>query len=171
MELITPAPTSQGNAADRRVEQLDDVANRQLSTRAWEGRLELQQAAGVAGHNHVRVQRGDVARFPVAELRRGFRLHQVVDSRGAAADRGFGDFQQLELRDAFQQGARLRANALRVLQVAGIVVGHPQAQRVASGARLELGQEFGDVAATESRAAWSQRSDLTSDWSVAKTWF
>ena len=36
---------------------------------------------------------------------------------------------------------------LRVLQVAGIVVGHAQAQRVASGARLELGQEFGDVAA------------------------
>ena len=99
---------SRGNVADRRVEQLDAVANRQLSSRAREGRLELQQAAGVAGHNHVRVQRGDVARFPVAELRRSFRLHQVVDSRGAAADRGFGDFQQLELRDAPQQSAQLR---------------------------------------------------------------
>jgi hypothetical protein len=134
---------SQGNVADRRVEQLDAVANRQLSPRAREGRLELQQAAGVAGHNHVRIQRGDVARFPVAELRRGFRLHQVVDSRGATADRGFGDFQQFELRDASKQRARLRADALRVLQVTGIVVSHAEAQRVARSARLELGQEFG----------------------------
>ena len=33
-------------------------ANRQLLPRAREGRLELQQAAGVAGYNHVCVQRG-----------------------------------------------------------------------------------------------------------------
>ena len=86
-------PASQGNTTDRRVEQLDDVANRELSPRAREGRLKLQDAAGVAGHNHVRLQRGDVARFPLTKLRRGFRLHQVIDPRGATADRGLGDFQ------------------------------------------------------------------------------
>ena len=103
---------------------------------------ELQQAAGVSGHNHVRVQRRDMARFSVTELRGGFRLHQVVNSRGAAANRGFGDFQQFELRNASQQRARLRADALRVLQVASVVVGDAQAQCVARGARLKPGQKF-----------------------------
>src|SRR6202008_923460 len=109
---------------DRRVEQLDDVANRQLSSRAREGRLELQQTAGVAGHNHIRLQPGEMARLPVTKLRRGFRLYQVVDSRRATADRGLGNFQQLELRDAAQQHPRLRADTLRVLQVTSVVVGN-----------------------------------------------
>jgi hypothetical protein len=139
--------TSQGNAADRRVEQLDDVADRQFSPHAPEGRLSCSRQPGLPDTTMSASSAATWARSPVAELHRGFRLHQVVDSRGAAADRGFGDFQQLELRDAFQQHARLRADALRVLQVAGIVVGHAQAQRVASGARPELGQEFGDDAA------------------------
>ena len=118
------------------------MAYRQLSPHAREGRLELQQAAGVSGHNHVRVQRRDMARFPVAELRGGFRLHQVVDSRGTATDRGFGNFQQFELRDASQQRARLRADALRVLQVASVMIGDAQTQGVAPGARLKPGQKL-----------------------------
>src|SRR4029077_13602278 len=93
-------PASQGNAADGRVEQLNDVTNRQLLPRASQGTLELQQAGGFSRHNHVRVQCDDVARFPVAELRRGIRLHQIVDSRGATADCAFRDFQQFELWDS-----------------------------------------------------------------------
>jgi hypothetical protein len=45
----------QRNATDGRVEQLDEVANRQLSPCASQSRLELQQAAGVGGHNNVRL--------------------------------------------------------------------------------------------------------------------
>src|SRR5258708_2712830 len=45
----------QRNAPDGRVEQLDEVANRQLSPCASQRRLELQQAAGVGGHNDVRL--------------------------------------------------------------------------------------------------------------------
>src|SRR5437879_13316272 len=45
----------QRNATDGRVEQLDDVANRKLSPCASQRRLELQQAAGVGGHNDVRL--------------------------------------------------------------------------------------------------------------------
>ena len=93
-------PASQGNATDGRVEQLNDVTNRQLLPGASQGRLELQQAAGVSRHNQVRVQCDDMARFPVAELGCGIRLHQIVDSRGATADCAFWDFQQLELWDA-----------------------------------------------------------------------
>jgi hypothetical protein len=93
-------PASQGNAANGRVEQLNDVTNRQLLPSASQGRLELQEAAGVSGYNRVRVQCDDMARFPVAELSRGIRLHQIVDSRGATADCAFWDFQQFELWDS-----------------------------------------------------------------------
>jgi hypothetical protein len=45
----------QGNAANGRIEQLDKVTNRQLSPGASQSRLQLQQASGVGGYNHIRV--------------------------------------------------------------------------------------------------------------------
>ena len=49
-------------------------------------------------------------------------------------------------RDAAQQRARLGADLLRMREVAGVVVGDAQRQRVALGLRLELGEQLGDVA-------------------------
>ena len=62
--------------------------------------------------------------------RRGLRLDQVVDARRAAADLRLGDLEKLEPRDAAQQLARLRADALGVGQVAGVVVGDAHRKRV-----------------------------------------
>ena len=41
---------------------------------------------------------------------------------------------------------RLRAHALGVGEVAGVVVGHGQLERVPRGDRTELGEDLGDVA-------------------------
>ena len=53
---------------------------------------------------------------------------------------------QLEPGDPAQQLARLRAHALRVGEVAGVVVGDLHLDRAALGARAGLGEELGHVA-------------------------
>ena len=70
-------------------------------------RLQLEQAAGVAGYDHVGVYAGDVSRFAVAELSGSFGLDKVIDTGGTAADRRFRDLQNFKVRDSAQHGARL----------------------------------------------------------------
>ena len=61
--------------------------------------------------------------------------------------------EQLELRDPAQQRARLGAHALRVGEVAGVVVGDAQRERMARRLRLVLGEQLGDVADPAENAA------------------
>lgn len=68
-----------------------------------EGGLELENAAGIAGGDNVGSELRDQFGFAIAEGFRGFGLHQVVDSRGAAADCGLGNFRELETGDAGEQ--------------------------------------------------------------------
>jgi hypothetical protein len=72
-------------------------------------------------------------------------LDQVVYACGAAADCGFGNFEQGEAGDLGEKLAGLRANALGILEMAGIVDGYASLERMALGARREFGEEFGDV--------------------------
>ena len=51
----------------------------------------------------------------------------------AAADLLLGRLDELELRDRAQQRARLGADSLGVAEVAGVLVGDPQRQRVPLG--------------------------------------
>jgi len=108
---------------------------------------ELQETAGVGGDDGVGVSGEQVLDFPVAELLGGFRLEQVVDAGGAAAEGGFGNFGDLEAGDSGEQLARLLKDALRVAQVAGVVVGDAYLQRISRGDWFEFGEDFGDVAA------------------------
>src|SRR6267142_1290769 len=85
-------------------------------------RRELDQAAGVSSGDHVRPERGDVPHLPRAEIARRVRLDEVVDARAPAADLLFGRAQHLESWNGSQQITRLRADALRMRQMAGIVV-------------------------------------------------
>ena len=90
---------------------------------------------------------GDVCDLPLSQLPRRLRLNQVVDPGAAAAQVLFGERQQLDARNLLQQIARLLADALGVGEVAGVVVGDAQVQRVARRARLaELDQQLVDVA-------------------------
>ena len=88
---------------------------------AREGGLELQDTAGIAGSNDVGAELRNQFGFAIAKGFSRVRLHEIVDSRGTAADGGFGDFGELKARNASEQSARLRAHTLRVLQMAGVV--------------------------------------------------
>ena len=83
----------------------------------------------------------------IAELLGGRRFHQVVDAGAAAADLGLAHRQQLEAGNRAEQIARRLADALRVREMAGIVVGDAQRRRLARrGRRTERGQHLADVA-------------------------
>jgi len=107
-----------------------------------ERRLQLQEAAGISRGHYVCPQRGDEAGFAVAEFGCRFRLDEIVDSGGAAADGRFGNFEQLRAGNLLKQCPGLRTNALGVLQVAGIVKSHAGVERLAFGARGTVRREF-----------------------------
>ena len=88
---------------------------------AREGGLELQDAAGIAGGDDIGTELGNQFGFAIAKGFGCVRLHQIVDSRGAATDGGFGNFGELDSGNAGEQSARLRAHTLRVQQMTGIV--------------------------------------------------
>src|SRR6185437_1373936 len=85
--------------------------------------------------------------FAVAELLGGFGLEEVVDSCGSAAERGLGDLGELESGDGAQEFARLEEDSLSVAKAACVVIGDAERERVARGERLEVGEDFSDVAA------------------------
>ena len=86
-----------------------------------------------------------VANLAVAELLRGLRLQQVVDARGAAAERCLGDLGDLKLWNLGEQVARLLEDALRVTQVASVVIRDAHRQRIARRDRWKFAEDLGDV--------------------------
>src|SRR5688500_4558208 len=100
-----------------------------------QGGLELKHATGVAGGDDVRLQWRNETSLTVPEVVRRARLDEIVDARRPAADVALRYLGQLQLRDARQQRAWLSSDALRVLQVAGVVIGDAQRQGVPLGAR------------------------------------
>ena len=75
------------------------------------------------------------------------RLDQVVDAGAAAADLLLGERQQLDAGNRAQQIARRLADALRVREVAGVVIRHAHRERMPRRSRrTELGEDLGDVA-------------------------
>ena len=97
-----------------------------LLTLARERRLKLQNAAGIASGDDAGSETRNELGFAIPKGLGGARLNQVVDSRGAAADGGFGDLDELDPGNAREQRARLLAHALRMLQMAGVVKRHAQ---------------------------------------------
>ena len=81
--------------------------NGYLASCPSQGRLKLEQASGIAGYDHVRIDAGDVSCFPVAELSGSFGLDKVIDTGGTAADGCFRDLQNFKIRDSAQHGSRL----------------------------------------------------------------
>jgi hypothetical protein len=74
------------DTSNRRVEQFDHVECGEFSfAGASKSAHELKQAAWIRGNDGVGVGGEEMADFAVAELLRGFRLEQIVDSGGTAA--------------------------------------------------------------------------------------
>ena len=97
-----------------------------LLMQARERGLKLEDATGIAGGDNIGPETGNEFGFAIAERIGGLWLNEIVDSRGTAADGGFGDLRKFETGNAGEQSARLRAHALRMLQMAGVVKRHAQ---------------------------------------------
>ena len=93
---------------------------------ARERRLKLEDAAGIAGGDNISLELRNEFGFAGAEGVGGIGLNEIVDSCGAAADGRFGNLRKFKVRNTREQSPRLRAHALRMLQMAGIVEGYAQ---------------------------------------------
>src|SRR3954466_9045017 len=93
----------------RRVQQRHRVVDRDLTIHVPS---DLQGAPGVAGGDRGGLGGGEVGGLALAELGRGFRLHEVVDPGRAAADLPLVRLDQLEAGNRTQELARRRAPAL-----------------------------------------------------------
>ncbi len=106
---------------------------------------QLKQAAGIGGNDCLRLCVEQMPDLAVAELLRGLRLQQVVDACGAAAERWLGDLGDFELRNLCEQMAWLLEDALRVTQVAGVVIRDAHRQRISWRNGRKLAENLCDV--------------------------
>src|SRR5580704_10288838 len=106
---------------------------------------ELKQATGVSGNYNVSACREQIVDLATPKLRGGVGLKKIKHSRGTTAERRLGDLGDLEFGNSGKQSSRLFAYALRMLQMAGIVIGHAQLDRMARSRWRQFAQHFGDV--------------------------
>ena len=144
---LTPELTG-GHAALRGVEQLDRVEGGQWAARPLERLRELHEAAGVRAREQLRARGEHVGGLAVAEVAGGLGLHDVVDAGAAAADVLLGGLDDLERGDPPQHRLPRGGQPLRVAQVARVLVGDHQRQRVERAARA-LVEELREVARVE----------------------
>ena len=90
----------------------------------------MQQAAGIAGRDDLRLRGSEVSHFPVQEILSHLRLDQVVNARAAATPSALRQFHECQSRDGPQQLSGLRGDLLPVTQVASLMIGHSDRLRV-----------------------------------------
>ena len=89
----------------------------------------------------------DVGVFATAQFGGHLRLHEVEDAGAAAADVAVGNRHERDAGNRREQVARLLPDALRVGEVAGVMVGDAHVDPMPRRARgLEAGEHLGDVA-------------------------
>lgn len=106
---------------------------------------DLHQATRIGGDQQPRAGVEHVRRLAVTQLVGGNRVEDVVDPGRAAAQRGAGDLPDRHAGDRAQQLSGLVSDALRVAEVAGIVVGDGQLEGVPGRHRPQLDEQLGDV--------------------------
>jgi len=95
----------------------------------------LEEAAGIASGDDVGLEWGDKLSFAVAEGSGCIGLNEIVNAGGAAADGSFGNFEEVDAGNGCEKLARLRVDALRMIEVAGVVEGNAGTERMTFGAR------------------------------------
>ena len=104
-----------------------------LDTGGAQARRNLQCAARIGGGDDRRPGCLDVPDLARLQALRHLGFGEIVDTGAPAADRAFIHLHQLEARNLFQQPARRGADALRMHQMARLLVGHacidPSARR------------------------------------------
>src|SRR5437868_5735445 len=96
---------------------------------------DLDETARIAARVRVRPGGQHVRRLALAELPRSGGLEDVVDARTAAADLLLGRLEQRQAGNLGERRARLRLDALRVLQVARVLERDAELQPPALRAR------------------------------------
>ena len=109
-------------------------------------RTQLQEASGVGGCDDRGARGLRLYHFLGQQFKRRFRLRDVVDSGGAAADFRAGQFHKFESGDGAQKRARGFADFLTVEKMAGILIGDTQRKWFQFCGEAERGEKFGDVA-------------------------
>ncbi len=106
---------------------------------------QLQEASGIGGGDDRGTRGLGVLHFFRQQFERRFRLRDVVDSGGAAADFRAGQFHKFESGDGAQKRARGFTDSLTVEKMAGILIGDTQGKRFQFYGEAERGEKFGDV--------------------------
>jgi len=109
------------------------VEGRHFFAGALKSSSQLEQTAGIAGDHHLGASGEEVLNLAIAELPGRVRLHQVINAGGAAANGRIREIDYLEVGDSAKHGARLIADSLRVLEMAGIVVAHAKRDGMTRG--------------------------------------
>src|SRR5204863_8830497 len=133
-------------AGDRGIQDLDGMSGAQSQAARAQKLLDLKSASRVGAGQKIRLDGEDVVRLARPDLFRAFGLHQVVDAGAPAALVALGDLDELEAGDAGEERSRRLPDALRVGEMAGVVVRDPRAQGMPGGDRRQGGQELTDVA-------------------------
>src|SRR5438034_2562114 len=122
------------------------MADRPRASEARGGGRQLQGAAGIRGGDEVRLRGVDETGLAVAELPGRIGFDEIEDAGAAAADVLLGEWQELDAGDRSQEIPRLLPDALGVRQMAGVVIRHPQCERMPRrSGRAELRPDLGDV--------------------------
>ena len=134
-------------AAIRLIEQVDRVDDLDRAAAFLDLAGDLEDAADVAGGDHLGPGRGDVVHLAAAEPLGHLGLGQVVGPGGAAADLASPRAGPARGRGSSPSSWRgWVADLLAVAEVAGVVIGHLHRQRVRRRDRAERDEELGDVA-------------------------
>src|SRR6266852_7107546 len=119
----------------RFVEHFGEVLDLNAAAAFGQATFELQQAAGVARDYQGGRAGKNVVELALLQLARLFGIGHVVDTRAAAAQAGFVDLGELNARNAAEEVTRLAADALRVEQMAGVLVDKLRDERVSHRGR------------------------------------
>src|SRR5216683_5413809 len=87
-----------------------------------ESRFQLHLTPWIGGHDHLRARAGDVLELLAQNPRRHRGLQRAVKTRSAAADVWVPHLDQLDAGDGTDEVARLLADALRMREVARVLV-------------------------------------------------
>ena len=112
------------------IENLHTMYNTDRMAGTIQRRLQLHQASGIAGGYSIYAERFNQCCLPIAKRRGGSWLHEVVDSGGTATDWRLWNFRDFQFRYLRQQLAWLRAHALGMLEVTGVVICNLQRERM-----------------------------------------
>src|SRR6267378_8600448 len=94
-------------AANRCVQELNRVHYGSLLAQARQRGLHLEHTSGISRRHHIGVERLNELSLAITQRIGGIWLHEVEDSRGAAADGGFRNFGKLQPGNARKQSAGL----------------------------------------------------------------